>query len=198
MAYLDNVMIVGLILHCLVVNVLVLVLLVGLRAVFRKRNTMVSFTNLSLGKLILMVMAASVVVAICLLLGLNIYAAKDIAGTVKAIRSCSHLSVQNDFYSALANGDDVEKLRVSDPQAIERLARTIEDGRCKLMWSKDVVSTQDCVDVVIYKDDIKVGWFRIIAGLMETGAPSDFRRYKSSDRHFSDTVRKAIGAKVNE
>jgi hypothetical protein len=205
MAHLSVFMIIDVVLKSSCVAVLAFLLLLGLRTTLKRLNIRVPFVNLGLGRLLLMLIAAWVLVVVCVLFGLNVRAGKDFARTVEAIRSCNCLKIRNTYYSGEAQGNASEELRITDPQVIENLAGTIEDSRCKMRPSDGIAATHDCVEVDIYRDDTSLGWLRIILHNIEIGSPSDFRRYQSPDvyssetaEYLSDTVRKAIGAKVNE
>lgn len=58
---------------------------------------------------------------------------------------------------------------------------------------KGHLATVDRIEVYMYKDDVQIGWCRVISSVLETGRDSSFHRYLSSDKQFYFNVREAIG-----
>lgn len=124
---------------------------------------------------------------------LSSIANKDILSISQQLNTCNSIIVQHrkpDSFGRLVP----EQTVITDKKLIENLSNVIKHKKFKLILPiKGHLATVDRIEVYMYKDDVQIGWFRVILNILEKGRDTGFHRYRSPDEQFYFNVREAIG-----
>jgi hypothetical protein len=125
----------------------------------------------------------------------------NISEVLENLRSCTSLRVINSYFGRYfpVVGPRAENLVITNPVFVKRLVDVLESPKYELApeyMQGGHLLTIESMYIYIYKDEMKMGRFRLISGkILEVGdLPSIPLLYVSSDEYLLDRARDAIGA----
>ncbi len=180
----------------IIITVLTLVctflVLLMLRLLFAKKKSWLSAILYKIRYIILVAICISALFLTFFVVFLKAIGEKDIYNILRAIEDGNVLKVHDSF----ADGGKyvTEEYIITNRKVKDSLAKIIGDKPCKVdFFSHSFIDTGDIMEIFIYDSELQLTWIRIIGGyILETGQPSKFHRYESTDRELVDKIREII------